>query len=106
MRRPPARTRPITAGALAALLLAVTLLGSCQVHEHTVGIGPNGLKTVRARQFYFMFGLFQLNEVDTERMASEASSYRITTLDSFSDWILWPLLLPLTMSSRTVIVET
>ena len=52
------------------------------------------------------FGLLDLNEVDTQRLAGDLTSYRITTRWSFTDILLTPLLLPLTVTSRTVTVET
>ncbi|MBK8980546.1 MAG: hypothetical protein IPM29_31980 [Planctomycetes bacterium] len=80
-------------------------LSACSIHEHTVGLGPTGVGTETARQYFFLFGLFRLNEVDTESLAEESTSYRIRTESAFTDFLLAPLLLPLTVTTRTVTVE-
>ena len=93
------------------LLLAIlcwvgpATLSGCSVHEHNVGLGPNGLGTESVRQFYILFGWLQINEVDSQRLAKDATSYRICSEWSFVDVLLAPFLLPLTVTSRTVTVE-
>lgn len=97
------RARPWPLSILLVLLLA--LLTGCQSHAHRVGLGPTGIGAESARQFYFLFGLVRLNEVDVQRMASELTSYSIATEFSLLDLLLAPLLAPLTITSRTVTVE-
>ena len=75
------------------------------MHEHTVGLGPTGVGEESARQLYLLFGLMRLNEVDSQRMAGELTSYRVTSEWSFVDILLSPFLLLLTVTSRTVTVE-
>ncbi|MEY2980734.1 MAG: hypothetical protein RL562_961 [Planctomycetota bacterium] len=102
-----AMTRPIRP-LLRCILAASTalILGGCSTHTHLVGLGPNGIAETSARQYWIFFGLLDLNEVDTQRLAGDLTSYRITTAWSFTDILLTPLLLPLTVTSRTVTVET
>lgn len=90
---------------LAAILLAA-LAASCVSHTHVVGLGPTNSGETTVRQYYFFFGFFALNEVDTQRLAPELTSYAIDTRFSFVDALLFPLLLPLTATSRTVTVRT
>ena len=91
---------------LPTLLCGVALnLASCSIHTHTVGLGPSGIGSESARQLYILFGLMRLNEVDSQRMAEDLTSYRIVTEWSFVDILLAPLLLPFTVTSRTVTVE-
>ena len=45
--------------------------------RHIIGLGPTGLGEVSARQYYILFGLVQFNEVDTQRMAGDLTSYTI-----------------------------
>lgn len=78
---------------------------SCSVHEHRVGLGPTGQGEESKRAFYLFFGLFRLNEVDSQRMASGATSYAVRTERSFLDYVLAPLMLPFTITSRTVTVS-
>jgi hypothetical protein len=93
--------------ALTAVLgCAAAGLGGCSIHEHTVGLGPNGIDEVSGRQYYLLFGLLRLNEVDSQRMAGNLTSYRVTTSWSFTDILLSPFLIFLTVSTRTVTVET
>ena len=91
---------------LCALALAGALLAGCMSHEHTVGLGPTGLGETSERQFYLLFGLVRFNEVDPQRMASDLTSYSIRSQYSFVDFLLAPLLLPLTVTTRTVTVKT
>lgn len=91
----------------AVLVCSSTLLnGSCVSHSHRVGLGPTDLGATSARQFYILFGLIPTNEVNVQRMASDLTSYTIETEYSLLDLLLQPLLLPLTMTSRTVTVRT
>jgi ABC-type lipopolysaccharide export system ATPase subunit len=75
-------------------------------HTHVVGLGPTGTGETTVRQFYIVFGLIPLNEVDTQRFATELTSYAVDTRFAFVDLLLAPLLLPLTATSRTVTVRT
>ena len=79
---------------------------SCVAHEHIVGLGPTGIGQTTVRQYYIFFGLGRLNEVNAQNIANNLTSYTIETEFSFTDLLLFPLILPLTMSSRTVTVKT
>ena len=71
-----------------------------------VGLGPTGLGEVSTRQFYLLFGLIRVNEVNVQRMASDLTGYSIATEFSLVDLLLAPVLLPFTATSRTVTVRT
>jgi len=88
--------------ALVLLLLLAT--GGCSMHRHVVGAGPQGLGEESARQLYWLFGLFRLNEVNAQNLADERTSYEIVTEQSFVDLLLFPLLIPFTVTTRTVTV--
>jgi len=47
----------------------------------------------------------RLNNVDVQRMASDLTSYTITTEYGFFDLLLAPLFAVLTVTSRTVTVD-
>jgi len=94
-----------------ALLCAATCLlllasSGCSYHRHSVGLGATGTGVQEARQYYLLFGLFCANDVSAQRMADGLTSYTIETQYSFYDFLLQPLLLPITMTSRTVTVRT
>lgn len=92
-------------GVLLALAAATVGCG-CVANKHTVGLGATGTGQQVERQYYFLFGFFQVNEVDAQRMAGDLTSYTIETRYDFADMILAPFLLPFTATSRTVIVRT
>ncbi len=78
----------------------------CMTHSHIIGLGPTGLGEVSKRQWFFFFGLINLTEVNVQNMAGNLTSYTVETEQSFTDVLLWPLLLPITMTTRTVTVKT
>ncbi|MGE3173331.1 MAG: hypothetical protein AB7O97_11955 [Planctomycetota bacterium] len=98
---PPAKRR-LRLSAAALCLLSV----GCVSHQHVIGLGPTGLGETSTRQFYMLFGLVRFNEVNVQRMASDLTSYTIESEFSFVDLLLAPLLLPFTVTSRTVTVKT
>ncbi len=90
-----------------ALILIVIFIMSfigCAAHVHKVGVGAKkGIKAEK-RQWYALWGLAPLNEIDTRDMASNAKDYEIKTetgpvdiiISFFTGWI--------TVYSRTVTV--
>jgi hypothetical protein len=93
-------------GRLAILLLvASTMSTGCSTHTHRVGAGPNGVGSESQRQYYLFFGLIRLNEADSQRLTHDAVSYEIVTEWSFVDILITTLLLPLTVTTRTVTVN-
>ncbi|MEM7199889.1 MAG: hypothetical protein AAF628_06465 [Planctomycetota bacterium] len=90
---------------LSSCLAALMPLSGCHVHEHRVGGGAVGAGEHRMRQFYMFFGFLRLNQVEPQRYTANLSSYDIVTEFSFIDLVLSPLLLPLTVTSRTVVVS-
>jgi hypothetical protein len=86
-------------------VLLLALSAGCASHVHRVGLGPTGIGSESARQYYFLFGLVRLNNVDVQRMASDLTSYTITTEYGFFDLLLAPLFAVLTVTSRTVTVD-
>ena len=86
-------------------LLLALCLPCCQTHVHRVGVGATGLGEETTRQFYALFGLVRLNDVDAQRLATDLAGYEIETRYSFLDMLLLPLLAPFTCTSRTVTVR-
>ncbi len=98
------RSRGLRAARWLAPIFLALLSSSCLLHHHVVGGGPNGLGSESIRQYYIFFGLLRLNEADSQRLTENATGYRVVTKYSFTDILLTPLLLPLTVTSRTVTV--
>lgn len=98
------RWQPRAALVLVLFALLVPMLAGCVVHRHRLGNGPAGAGEQTLRQYYIFFGWLRLNDVDTQRVTADLSSYAIETEFSLVDILLAPILLPLTMTSRTITV--
>ncbi len=90
-------------GILLVILLSLFVIG-CTTHIHTIGNGPQTGEMVQARQWYILFGLVPLNEVDTHEMAGDAANYEIKTETSAIDILIGIPASYVTVSSRTVTV--
>jgi hypothetical protein len=90
-----------------ALLIVVVLLATlvgCSAHTHVVGDGARGGQTIEARQWYILWGLVPINEVDTSSMAGNETNYTIKTEASVLDIIINIFTQWVTVTSRTVTV--
>jgi hypothetical protein len=87
-------------------VLVLPFLAGCMWHRHVVGLGGSDTNVVTTRQYYVLFGLFAVNEVDTQRLAGDLTSYSVETGYGLTDILISPFLLPLTLTSRTVRVRT
>lgn len=112
MARVPGKTRPVNTPTaknhrlhLTALLLLV-LTASCVSHRHAIGLGSTGTGEQQSRQYYLFFGLMTVNDISAQRMADGLTSYEIETSYGIWDFLLQPLILPLTLTTRTVTVRT
>ncbi len=91
----------------ALALLCIAGVGSgCVYHRHDVGLGATGTGVATDRQYYLLFGLVDVYDIDTRRLAPELTSYTVETQFGWTDLLLAPLLLPLTVTTRTVVVKT
>lgn len=87
-------------------VLLLVFLSSCMAHSHIVGQGPLGSVEIEQKQYYMFFGLIELNEVDTKKMARPHTNYEITTCFTMSDiFLAAPFLVPFTIIRRTVSVR-
>ncbi len=86
------------------LIIALILLIGCEAHIHKVGVGAKEGKAKQARQWYALWGLAPLNQVDTQSMAEGATDYEIKTEKSALDIILNMFTGMITVYSRTVTV--
>ena len=83
-----------------ALVLGLTL-SSCYTFKHQVGTGGTGGASVEERQWWILWGLVPLNDVDSHRMASTATNYTVTT-----EFTPLDVLISLFTSLVTVYVQT
>lgn len=90
----------------AILMIACMLLViGCATHVHKVGNGAQGYDVSSARQWYILWGLVPINEVDTNAMAGGASDYEITTSLTVIDILIGAVASSVTVSSRSVSVR-
>ena len=81
------------------LIAAMLFVIGCSAHVHTVGKGAQGSDVTEARQWYIVWGLVPINDVDTNAMAGEATDYEITTLYTPIDIIIGVVAGSVTISS-------
>lgn len=70
------------------IVLLITSLVGCMTLNHTVGNGPKKNRTETQRQWYVLFGLVPINQVDSQAMAGDASDYEITSQITFVDGVI------------------
>jgi len=85
------------------ILLLVVLIG-CEAHIHKIGVGAKEGKMKQARQWYALWGLAPLNQIDTRDMADDATDYEIKTEKAALDIILNIFTGWITVYSRTITV--
>jgi len=91
--------------AVILLIAAMCILAfGCSAHIHTVGNGPAGQGTESTRQWYILWGLVPLNEVDTNTMAGEAADYEIQTQITVLDFLITIPTSIITVNCRSVTV--
>ena len=86
------------------IVLSVLLVFGCAANVHTIGNGPQNNQVIQARQWYALYGLVPLNNVDTQTMAGNAKNYEIKTEQSFLDCLIDAFTSEVTITSRTVTV--
>ena len=90
---------------LALVCGSVLLTPACYTLHHTVGKGAQGHSETEKREWFILFGLIPLHEVDSKTLAGDATDYRVTTQWSFVDILLNIITGFVTISSRTITVE-
>ena len=89
----------------AFLIVAMLFVIGCAAHVHTVGNGAQGANITEARQWYIVWGLVPINDVDTNAMAGGATDYEIMTSLTPIDFIIGVVAGGITITSRTVSVQ-
>ena len=87
------------------LILGVLFVIGCSTHIHRVGNGPQGNDIMMERQWYVLFGLVPINEVDTNAMAGGATDYVIMTQATPLDIVIGIFTGAVSIHSRTVVVR-
>ena len=89
---------------IALLLFVMVGASGCATHIHVVGSGGEGREILEERQWYILWGLVPINDVDTAEMVEGASDYTIETEQSALDVIINIFTSIVTVYSRTVTV--
>ena len=89
----------------AFLIVAMLLVIGCAAHVHKVGNGAQGSDITEARQWYALWGLVPINDVDTNTMTAGATDYEITTQITVVDFLISAILGNISINCRTVTVE-
>ena len=87
------------------LVFSFLLLIGCTAHIHKIGTGAQSDEEMQARQWYILFGLVPLNDVDTNEMSGRAENYEIKTETGVVDILLNIITGYVTITSRTVTVS-
>lgn len=70
------------------LIASVLVIAGCATHTHKIGNGPQTGAETTQRQWYVLWGLVPINDVNTETMAGGAADYEIKTQATFVDSII------------------
>ena len=87
------------------LIVGMLFVIGCAAHTHVVGKGAQGTDTMEARQWYVLWGLVPINDVDTNTMAAGATDYEIMTSITVVDFIINAIGSYITVNARTVTVQ-
>ncbi len=88
------------------VMLIVSLAVNCATHVHTIGKCPstNDVVKVKARQWYILWGLVPINNVDSKMMAANAADYEIVTEVEPIDFLINIVANVISVNCRSVIV--
>ena len=93
---------------LLIVLLTFSLLFAstgCMTLTHVVGEGAQGAQIEEERQWYVLWGLVPINEVDSHEMADGAVDYTVTSQVTVIDGLISIVLGWVSIQSQTVFVE-
>lgn len=86
-------------------IASIIFMIGCAAHTHQVGKGAQGSEVIEQRQWYVLWGLVPMNDVDTQAMAGGATDYQITTAVTALDFVISIFTSAVTIDCRTVTVE-
>jgi len=98
------RAKVIHVSMTGLLLLVLLVASGCAAHTHVIGSGGSGNEVVEQRQWYVLWGLVPINEINSADMAAGASNYTIETEQSALDVVINIFTSIVTIYSRTVTV--
>lgn len=87
---------------ICVLLVFLFSYAGCYTQTHIVGDGAQGTQKVEKRQWFALWGLVPISEVDSKTMAEGAEDYTITTETTFIDGLISVFTGIVTIGPRTV----
>ena len=93
-----------TIKAFFGIFLLVLLLSSCMSLTHVVGTGASSSVITEKKQWYALWGLVPINEVDSKAMAGGASNYTINSKVKFVDYVISAFTSAVSINVQTVSV--
>lgn len=87
---------------LLAFMLAIT---GCYTNNHIIGSGAKGGTEMTEKQWYALWGLVPINNVNTNSMAGDVNDYQITTSHSFVDLLISAFTGIVTIQVKSVTVK-
>ena len=94
-----------TIKAFLGIFLLVIFLSSCMSLTHVVGSGATSGVTIEKKQWYALWGLVPINEVDSKAMAGGASNYTINSKVKFVDYVISVFTSAVSINLQTVSVQ-
>ncbi|MFQ5570801.1 MAG: Bor/Iss family lipoprotein [Rhodothermales bacterium] len=89
---------------MALFVFGMMFSSGCMLHTHVVGSGASQGDIQEARQWYILWGLVPINEVDTADMTTGSSNYVIETQVTPLDFVINIFTGIVTVYSRSVTV--
>jgi hypothetical protein len=86
------------------IFLLVFLLSSCMSLTHVVGSGASSGVITEKKQWYALWGLVPINQVDSKAMADGASNYTIKSKVKFVDYVISAFTSAVSINVQTVSV--
>lgn len=91
--------------AAAMVIVAVLLMtAGCYTNVHQVGLGAQTGVKIEKKQWFALWGLIALNEVDSQQLSANAVNYTLRTESTTTDVIIGLVLGAGLISPRTVTV--
>jgi hypothetical protein len=87
------------------IFLLVFLLSSCMSLTHVVGSGASSGLGTEKKQWYALWGLVPINQVDSKAMADGASNYTINSKLKFVDYVISAFTSAVSVNVQTVSVK-
>ena len=88
----------------AASLALVSMLSGCYTQIHKVGSGAAGSNITKQQQWFALWGLVPITQVDSNAMAAGATNYEVRTEHTAIDVIIGIFTSFVTIYPRTVTV--